>query len=234
MSDLNTKADPSASYQLLRRETATILKLGDVDALGLVEGLQLDLVSLLRLEVDGLQGQVLAGQQVDLGRLTSALTMLRQLLPTQALVASPSLPETSTRRLGSDHRAKLRALIEQTVFAPERVEAAALADAQAREERVAADEAAGVAPVPPVERRKPLSETLAPADTVVPFPAGTRAPWNNPVVRDVPHLKAASVTPSAVSEPPPQGPIPAPKGNPEGWRCGPPTEPWRPYTYWYR
>jgi hypothetical protein len=66
MSDPNIKADPSASYQLLRNETATMLKLGDVDALGLVEGLQLDLVSLLRLEVDGLEGQVLAGQPVDL------------------------------------------------------------------------------------------------------------------------------------------------------------------------
>ena len=104
-------SDPSAAYDRLRVETAEMLKL-DVANLSLVEGLQLDLVSMLRLEVDGLQGAVLAGEQVDLGRLSTALGMLRQLLPEKSLVASPAAaPET---RFGTNHRERLRQLIEET------------------------------------------------------------------------------------------------------------------------
>lgn len=147
MSDPN---DPAATYAALRTETAQMLKL-DADALGLVDGLQLDITSLLRLVIDSLQGRVLAGEEVDLGKLQVAHALLRQMLPAQ-LAASP--PPAETSRFGPDHRARLRQLIENVVLREDETKAATLADAQAREEAVAADEAAGVAPAPPEERRR--------------------------------------------------------------------------------
>jgi hypothetical protein len=80
-------ADPAAVYERLKVETAQMLGL-NTDSSSLLENLQVDLVSLLRLQIDDLQGKVLNGEQVDLGRLSAALTMLRQLLPEKALVAS--------------------------------------------------------------------------------------------------------------------------------------------------
>jgi hypothetical protein len=104
--------DPSVAYDRLRAETAEMLKL-DVANLSLVEGLQLDLVSLLRLQVDELQGAALAGEQVDLDRLSTALAMLQKLLPARALEASAPAPES---RFGPSARERLRALIEKTVL----------------------------------------------------------------------------------------------------------------------
>jgi hypothetical protein len=152
-------SDPATAYDRLRTETAEMLKLNIAD-LSLVEGLQLDLVSMLRLEVDGLQGAVLAGGQVDLARLSTALGMLRQLLPEKSLVASPAAaPET---RLGPDHRARLRDLIERTVLREDPREAERMRDIQAREEMAAVIAAGGTVEVatPPPPR---------PAENVVPF-----------------------------------------------------------------
>jgi hypothetical protein len=175
--------DPSAAYDRLRTETAEMLKLNIAD-LSLVGGLQLDLVSMLRLEVDGLQGLVLAGEQVDLGRLASALGMLRQLLPEKSLVASPAA--ASETRFGPEHKARLKALIETTLMAAE-VDDPAEAERKrgilAREEMAAIVAAGGaiepapsapatVAPPPPPER---------PAN-VVPLHylrEGQREPWRD-------------------------------------------------------
>jgi hypothetical protein len=109
--------DPAVTYERLKIETASMLNL-DAASLSLVENLQLDLVSLLRLEVDTLQGQVLAGEQVDLGRLSTSLAMLRQLLPERALVAPAPAPEA---RFGNDARKRLRRLIEQTLLGGEEI-----------------------------------------------------------------------------------------------------------------
>lgn len=95
-------ADPAIVYERLKRETAAMLNL-DVDSSSLLENLQVDLVSLLRLQIDDLQGKVLNGEQVDLARLSAALTMLRQLLPEKALVSSPPAADT-----GPDHEAAFR------------------------------------------------------------------------------------------------------------------------------
>jgi hypothetical protein len=105
-----------------------------------------------------MSGAVLAGQPVDLDRLAAAHSLLQKMLPGGSLIAPAPAPETSSLRFGQSYRERLRRLIEQTVFAPA-AEAERLADACAREEQVAADEAAGVAPAPPEERRKPLSES---------------------------------------------------------------------------
>jgi hypothetical protein len=90
--------DPAAAYAVLRTETAAMLKLNSSD-LSLVEGLQLDLVSLVRLEVDMLQGRALANEPIDLDRLSTALGMLQKLLPAQALVSTPPPSETTRCRV---------------------------------------------------------------------------------------------------------------------------------------
>src|SRR4029077_4274903 len=79
-------ADPAEVYGRLKAETAAMLGVDPAD-MSKTEGLRLDITSLLLLEIDSLQGAILANEQVDLGRLSSALAMLQKLLPASALVA---------------------------------------------------------------------------------------------------------------------------------------------------
>jgi hypothetical protein len=81
-----TDPDPAATYERLKTETAGMFGY-DLADLSLTQGLQIDLVSLLRLEVDSMQGKVLAGETVDLARLVAAHGLLAKMLPTSALVA---------------------------------------------------------------------------------------------------------------------------------------------------
>jgi hypothetical protein len=104
--------DPAAAYERLRTETAAMLRLNLAD-LTLTEGLQLDLVALLRLEIDSLQGAALSGETVDLQRLAAAHGMLQKMLPERALVASAPPAEP---RFGPTARQRLRELIERTVL----------------------------------------------------------------------------------------------------------------------
>jgi hypothetical protein len=104
-------ADPAATYDRLRAETAEMFDY-DLASASLTQGLQIDLVSLLRLEIDSMSGRVLAGETVDLTRLVAAHGLLRQMLPEKALVAPAPPAET---RFGLDHKAKLRALIERAL-----------------------------------------------------------------------------------------------------------------------
>jgi hypothetical protein len=76
----------------LRAETAALLGV-DPDDLSKTEGLRLDITSLLLLEIDSLQGSILANEKVDLARLSTALGMLQKLLPATALVAPALAPE---------------------------------------------------------------------------------------------------------------------------------------------
>jgi hypothetical protein len=78
--------DAAATYEALRASTAEMLKL-DPANLSLVEGLQLDLIALLRLTTSDMHGAALSGEAVDLDRLSTALGMLQKLLPASALVA---------------------------------------------------------------------------------------------------------------------------------------------------
>jgi hypothetical protein len=82
--------DPAAAYRKLRDETASMLGLGA--ELSMIENLQVDLLALLRLSVTDLQGAALAGQDIDLDRLSEALSLLLKLLPEAALQAQPVAP----------------------------------------------------------------------------------------------------------------------------------------------
>lgn len=156
-------SDPAEAYAALRDETARMFGY-DLGNLSLTQGLQIDLVSLLRLEVDTMQGQVLAGETVDLNRLVTAHAMLQKMLPERALVAPAPAPEA---RFGPNAREKLRALIERTVLANDVAEAERLRDVREREEQAAVAAAAPfeptpVAPPPPPEQ--PRAENVVPFD----------------------------------------------------------------------
>jgi hypothetical protein len=86
--------DPRAVYEALHRSTAEMF--GYSGDLTLTQGLQVDLASVLRLEIDALQGQRLAGQAIDLARLSTAFLMLQKLLPQS--VAAPQLRESHHAR----------------------------------------------------------------------------------------------------------------------------------------
>jgi hypothetical protein len=126
-------SDPVAAYERLKIETAAMLNLS-TDSASLVENLQVSLVAILRMEVDTLEGQVLAGDSVDLKRLEIALGMLRSLLPAQALVSAPPPAEV---RFSGEHQRKLRAMIEKTVLAASATEHADIAERQWRDEQQA-------------------------------------------------------------------------------------------------
>jgi hypothetical protein len=124
-------SDPASTYTRLRAETAAMLGVDPAD-MSKTEGLRLDITSLLLLEIDSLQGSILANEKVDLARLASALTMLQKLLPEQALVAPAAAADQADPFSGAV--AELDALLSQRAFALER-----------RREREAAEMAANPA-----------------------------------------------------------------------------------------
>jgi hypothetical protein len=104
--------------------------------------------SMLRLEIDTLQGACLAGREIDLARLQSAFEMLRKLLPTSVTETAPVASDDDD---GSARRALLE-IIENYAAANE----AAATSAMEREEAVqAADAMAEPPPPPPVEPPPP-------------------------------------------------------------------------------
>jgi hypothetical protein len=112
-----TEADPAAAYGALRASTVALLGL-DPDSLSLTQDLQVDLLSLLRLEVDSLQGKVLAGEAVDLNRLSVAFGMLQKLLP-----AAELRTDSNPADVPDDARAKLANLIDGLAGATEHEQA---------------------------------------------------------------------------------------------------------------
>jgi hypothetical protein len=68
-----------------RRESAALLNLGDVERLSPADALRCDLISTLRLAIDGEQATVLDGGSADLAKLITATENLIRLLPGRAL-----------------------------------------------------------------------------------------------------------------------------------------------------
>jgi hypothetical protein len=77
---------PQQQHAKLRAITREMLGL-DGDDLSPLQNLQVDVISVLLLELDTLQGQQLAGQQVDMPRLSSAIALLHKMLPATPLAA---------------------------------------------------------------------------------------------------------------------------------------------------
>jgi hypothetical protein len=118
-----------AGFEKLRAETAHLLGIDLTADLPLAESLRLDCIALLRLEVDGLQGKALSGEEVDLARLGAALSMLTKLLPEAELKAEPQVAR-------GEGRERLRQLIEQTVIGADTASAEAEASRKQLEAEV--------------------------------------------------------------------------------------------------
>src|ERR1700680_2489813 len=76
-----------------RRESAALLNLGDVERLSPADALRCDLISTLRLAIDGEQATVLDGGSADLAKLITATENLIRLLPGRELPAPVSQRE---------------------------------------------------------------------------------------------------------------------------------------------
>jgi hypothetical protein len=98
--------DPKIAYERLRGETAKMLGIDPSESLSLIQNLQIDLLALLRLSVADLQGSALAGENVDLDKLSDSLAMLQKLLPESSLMAQP--PSEQEELTASEASAVLR------------------------------------------------------------------------------------------------------------------------------
>jgi hypothetical protein len=90
----------AAQHDLLkaRRESAALLNLGDVERLSPADALRCDLISTLRLAIDGEQATVLDGGSADLAKLITATENLIRLLPGRAL-PEPEQDHTDPRQV---------------------------------------------------------------------------------------------------------------------------------------
>jgi hypothetical protein len=172
MSDNPAGTDPSTAYANLRKESAALLGLDPGGSWTALQEMQLDLVSLLRLEVDGMQGQQLAGQPVDLTRLAVAFGMLQKLLP-QKLEAEPAKQDVA-----DDARTKLAGLLDGLSAAAEHE----WADACSRESEAAAmSPPAPALPGPPAPARTTYIDHAvvdpAPPPTPTPPQQSSDAEW---------------------------------------------------------
>jgi hypothetical protein len=146
-------------FEALRRSSARLLKL-DADCLSGSEAVRVDRCAALRLLLDRMASQQLAGGELDAKSYIAASQELERLLGGQ--------PEAPTHVFASNEaRNKLRAMIERTL-GNENTAAAELADVMAREEAVQAlaaapGDAAQAAPPPPVTAL-PLPANVVPID----------------------------------------------------------------------
>jgi hypothetical protein len=90
-------ADPAKVYAKLRADAAKLLNL-DANKMSALESMQCDLVSVLMLELDMLQGAQLAGRAIDISRVSDAVKILRSLLPAATTEAHRTTSTSSTAR----------------------------------------------------------------------------------------------------------------------------------------
>jgi len=171
-----TDPDPAAAYERLKIETASMLGL-NTESSSLLENLQLDLVSLLRLQIDDLQGKVLSGEQVDLNRLSTALGMLRQLLPVNSLVSQSAVTHDFSGAREEllhflDERANRIEALEVRESERLRVQVASLTEENARLLRALRQ--SDPRPAPPVDNVIPIESRAKP-----PARHLQREPWEN-------------------------------------------------------
>jgi hypothetical protein len=86
----------AALYEKLRAESAAMLGFDGKD-LTAIQGLQADMVSAIRLELDALQAEQFAGRSIDIGRFSDLVKLLRSLLPSAPLSGS-AVPDFSGAR----------------------------------------------------------------------------------------------------------------------------------------
>jgi hypothetical protein len=130
-----------------RSEAAALLGV-DIDHLSPADGLRVDMVSALRLVIDHEQASVLSGSSADLGKLNVAVQSLIALLPGRELPAPAEQHHQDPRQVMWEIYKQMRERGEIDLKADEGLLQAEI-DAQAAEiERLKAQLAGGLAPVP--------------------------------------------------------------------------------------
>ena len=76
--------DRAELYERVRAASCKLLGFDDPEKLTDAQALQVDLATILRLTIDDMTGQVIAGKQVDVAKLTAASDALAKLAPTVA------------------------------------------------------------------------------------------------------------------------------------------------------
>jgi hypothetical protein len=94
-------------YEKARLDAVQLLGFADLERLTPSQSAKVDLVLSLRLAIDSLQSQLLAGEPADLSRLVSATEMLCRQLPTAAPGITPDAP-----RVEDSARAKMERLLD--------------------------------------------------------------------------------------------------------------------------
>jgi hypothetical protein len=214
-------SNTSEFHKQLRENTARLLGY-DIAAIPPAQEVRLKMCVSLRLEVDRLMVDQLAGRPID----------------TKMLVATSEALESALRRPAEhvagnskhgDARVRLRELLDGVMRASEEEKAARLADSMRREEEIQAAEAFAGQPQPE-QVALPLRADGNVVQLAPPPAARSASPVRSNV--EVPSAeKAAVMTPcvlaSRYAEPEPQRGQRAqrPLGQPEGWSRG--DEPWR-------
>ena len=73
--------DQATFFKKLRADTLRMFGFDDKDTLSPAQSMSIDLAVVLRSEIDAIQGAQIAGRSIDVGRLSDAIKLLRQLLP---------------------------------------------------------------------------------------------------------------------------------------------------------
>jgi hypothetical protein len=113
--------DPARTYTELRASTAELLGY-DLDQLGSVESLRLDLTSLLRLQIDHLSGQALAGDSINMDTLGSCVQLLQKLLPA-SVTQAPAIVENyddDVREFAAHVQGLIKGRRQQMAFDPDK------------------------------------------------------------------------------------------------------------------
>jgi hypothetical protein len=205
---MSDRVHPSVLYEKLKVSSAAVFGF-DLANLSTTQGLLVDFVSLLRLEIDALTAESLSGKTVDMGRLMDAHALLAKLLPATALIP-PAIPEELTPGEEARDAAELEKVLASYDEARRR-EMAGDPDGARREfehQLAAALAEFGEAKPPAV----PLLLANADAPVHQPEPAMPEPAQQPPVP-----------PPKQISAPPPPSPI-APGGRPIT------DEPWFPYV----
>jgi hypothetical protein len=187
--------DPKIAFEQMRKETGSMLGYKDADAPSLIQNLQIDCVALLRFSIDHLQAEVFAGHDVDLNKLATSLTMLRQLLPERSLQAPPPLDEFrpgEAEEIADQFNRKVDSLIVE------------------RQRRLSED---------PDAARAALEDEIAEAQKRFPQPP-SKPPWGAPPPVEAAPIKQTTkqTTPSEQTAPAPSPPLP-PKESDSEWHA---------------
>lgn len=73
--------DQRTFYEKLRADTLRMFGFDDKATISPAQSMSIDLAVVLRSEIDAIQGAQIAGRSIDVGRLSDAIKLLRQLLP---------------------------------------------------------------------------------------------------------------------------------------------------------